>query len=117
MAITLTVTTIDSAGHRWQSSTPLSSDMSSGIDETEPWWSMEFSSDGVSPVAFTAPPDQLEYQLRAEVGREVATVVATRRWLAGAARGETVVGDGYRPPFTPGGSTGSSAALAKAQRR
>ncbi|HEX3564371.1 MAG TPA: acyl-CoA thioester hydrolase/BAAT C-terminal domain-containing protein [Acidimicrobiales bacterium] len=73
-------------------------------DQSEPWWSMEFASEGIPPVAFTAPPDQLEYQLRAEAGHQVAAAVATRRWLAGAVRGETVVGDGYRlTTFAPHG--------------
>jgi dienelactone hydrolase len=97
MAITLTITTTDAAAHRWQSSTPVSDDGVSGdTDLSKPWWSMEFASEGETPVAFTAPPNQLEYQLRAEAGAEVATAVATRRWLAGAVRGETIVGDGYR---------------------
>jgi dienelactone hydrolase len=103
--VTLTISTTDAAGHRWQSVTA-SGDSGSGgnTDQSEPWWSMEFASEGKAPVAFTAPPDQLEYKLRGEAGLEVATAVATRRWLAGAARGETVVGDGYRlTTFAPDG--------------
>jgi dienelactone hydrolase len=105
MAITLTITTTDAAGHRWQSSTAVSEQGASGnADQSEPLWSMEFASEGTPPVAFTAPPDQLEYQLRAEAGHQVATAVATRRWLTGAGRGETVVGDGYRlTTFAPHG--------------
>jgi len=63
IAITLTITTTDAAGRRWQSSTPISDGVSGNTDQSEPWWSMEFASEGVPPVAFTAPPDQLEYQL------------------------------------------------------
>jgi dienelactone hydrolase len=104
-AITLTISTTDAAGHHWRSSTTgRHSGMDGDTDQSEPWWAMEFASEGEPPVAFTAPPDQLEYQIRAEVGQEVATAVATRRWLAGAVRGETVVGDGYRlTTFAPDG--------------
>ena len=96
--VTVTVATTDAAGHRWQSSTVLTED----TDRSELWWSMAFASEGESPVAFTAPADQLEYQVRAEAGTQSDTAVVTRRWLAGATRQDTSVGEGFRlTSFSP----------------
>jgi hypothetical protein len=62
--ITLTVETTDAAGHPWRSVTELGEEH----DSSEAWWSMAFVSDDQAPVAFTAPPDRLDYELRAVAG-------------------------------------------------
>jgi dienelactone hydrolase len=119
VAITLTVETTDAAGHRWRSVTDLSEDRDSSVA----WWSMEFVSSDQAPVAFVAPPDRLDYELRAVAGDATATATATRRWANGPAS-EVIDGEGFRLTiFSPAargprpgalvvpGSTGTSAVV------
>jgi dienelactone hydrolase len=105
--ITLTVQTTDAAGHRWRSVTELREDG----DSTAAWWSMEFSSNDQAPVAFVAPPDRLDYELRAVAGETTATATATRRWANGPAP-EVIDGEGFRLTiFGPAGGASRPGAL------
>jgi pimeloyl-ACP methyl ester carboxylesterase len=104
--VRLTVETVDAAGHRWRSSTVAGEE-----DPTRPWWAMEFDSEDVAPVDFTASPDRLEFRLRAETGGESAEATAVRVWRSGPPP-QTVDGDGFRlTVFAPLGGAAKRSVL------
>jgi dienelactone hydrolase len=122
---TLTINTVDAAGHSWRSTGDYSVDDDGviGADDPErPWWSMKFVDEDAAPVAFTAPDDALPFQLGVEIAGLDGKLDVARRWSIDVDSREHR-GDGwllrvYRPRSVGGpqpavfivpGSTGLSA--------
>ncbi|MPY95730.1 MAG: hypothetical protein GEV08_22560 [Acidimicrobiia bacterium] len=104
--VLLTIQTTDANGNRWRSRTELSGAAgtaeSTGLaDPSQPWWRMEFASEGVAPVAFAAPPDALAYDVTVESGSERLALTVSRQWCSQVER-RAVSGEGYQlTSFTP----------------
>ncbi|HEY9349335.1 MAG TPA: hypothetical protein VIP75_01495, partial [Acidothermales bacterium] len=80
---TLTINTVDAAGHSWRSTGDYSVDDDGvvGADDPErPWWSMKFVDEDAAPVAFTAPDDALPFQLGVEIAGLDGKLDVARRW-------------------------------------
>jgi dienelactone hydrolase len=97
-------TTVDEAGRRWTSTTPVA-DLRK--DPTMPLWSMRHGDD-----AYRAPLQGFSVRLDlVEDGRSVAHTTMNRRWLGPGVRSEAVRDGLYGEFFDPRGSGRRAAAL------
>ena len=82
-SVGLEVVTTDAAGNRWRSqgSYLIGADHKLIMDDPDrPWWEMAFLDDTRAPVTFSAPEDQLRYELSVTYEQERASLTTTRHW-------------------------------------
>lgn len=125
-SIELELATTDAAVHRWRFSGSytagqggeldldralLADAPSDAPDPSAPFWAMEFASEDEPPVAFTAPPDSLEYELTATSASSSETVKLTRRWTAPGVSSAALSGEGFAGTLFSPEAHGRSAVL------
>ncbi len=126
-SIELELATTDAAGHGWRFSgvytagrngdldlarDPLANGDADAPDPGAPLWAMEFASEGRPPVAFTAPPDSLRYELTATSASASETVELIRRWKSLGVGSKTLSGAGFAGTlFSPEGECRSAMLL------
>jgi dienelactone hydrolase len=110
---TLTISTVDDAGHAWRSSGDYPVDENGVIaadDPERPWWSMKFVDDNAPRVAFTAPDDGLAFKVGVDIAGLDGSMEVMRRWSVDVGRRD-LSGDGwmlrvYRPLAAHGSQPG-----------
>jgi dienelactone hydrolase len=108
--IEVELATTDAAARRWRFSgnytagqggdldldrDPLADAPSDAPDPSAPFWAMEFASEDEPPVAFSAPPDSLEYELTATSASASEKLKLIRRWTAPGVSSAALSGEGF----------------------
>jgi dienelactone hydrolase len=110
---TLTISTVDAAGHTWRSidDYPVDDEGVVAADDPErPWWSMRFVDEDTAKVAFTAPDSALAFEVGVDIAGLGGSMEIIRRWSIDVSHRD-IPGDGwmlrvYRPQAARGPQPG-----------